>query len=124
MRFFKVTKRLTGKRLALILAVSVLGVVFSLGLTHTSRNFRDFTEELFCSELSENTLSMHYTVAHPEDFGLKDTEATLPVYVAGNRERQQELLGEYLAFLENVDSARLGKSDKYTYELLVSYFEN
>lgn len=124
MKIFEGKKKLTGRQLLLFMAVPVLGVVFSLWLTHTSRSFRNFTQDLFCSELSENTLSMHYTVAHPEDFGLKDTEATLPVYVSGNEKRQQELLEEYLSFLQNVDSTRLGKKDKYTYELLVSYFEN
>lgn len=124
MDLFQGGKKTSGKRFLLVLPVAVLGLVFSLVLTHTSRSFHDFTEDLFCSELAENTLSMHYTVANPEDFGIKNVEAKLPVYETGNSEKQRQLLEEYLSFLQNTDVKRLNKSDKYTYELLLSYFEN
>ena len=124
MDLFQGGKKTSGKRFLLVLPVAVLGLVFSLVLTHTSRSFHDFTDDLFCSELSENTLSMHYTVANPEDFGIKNVEAKLPVYETGNSEKQRQLLEEYLSFLQNTDVKRLNKSDKYTYELLLSYFEN
>ena len=124
MDLFHGGKKTSGKRFLLVLPVAVLGLVFSLVLTHTSRSFHDFTDDLFCSELSENTLSMHYTVANPEDFGIKNVEAKLPVYETGNNEKQQQLLEEYLSFLQHTDAKRLNKNDKYTYELLLSYFEN
>lgn len=124
MDLFHGGKKTSGKRFLLVLPVAVLGLVFSLVLTHTSRSFHDFTDDLFCSELSENTLSMHYTVANPEDFGIKNVEAKLPVYETGNNEKQQQLLEAYLSFLQNTDAKRLNKNDKYTYELLLSYFEN
>ncbi len=124
MDLFQGGKKTSGRPFLLVLPVAVLGLVFSLVLTHTSRSFHDFTENLFCSELSENTLSMHYTVANPEDFGIKNVEAKLPVYETGNSEKQRQLLEEYLSFLQNTDAKRLNKSDKYTYELLLSYFEN
>lgn len=117
-------KKPTGKQLLFFLPIPVLCLVISLTLTHTSRSFHDFTKDLFCSELSENTLSMHYTVANPEAFGLKNTEAKLPVYASENKENQRQLLEEYLAFLQNTDSKRLNKNDRYTYALLLSYFEN
>lgn len=124
MNLFQGGKKPTGRQFLLVLPVAVLGLVFSLVLTHTSRSFHDFTKDLFCSELSENTLSMHYTVANPEDFGLKNVEAKLPVYQTENKEKQQQLLEEYLTFLQNIDSKRLNKNDNYTYNLLLSYFEN
>ena len=77
MDLFQGGKKTSGKRFLLVLPVAVLGLVFSLVLTHTSRSFHDFTDDLFCSELSENTLSMHYTVANPEDFGIKNANMFL-----------------------------------------------
>lgn len=124
MNLFQNKKKPTGKQLSFLLLVPVLCFVLSLTLTHTSRSFHDFTEDLFRSELSDNTLSLHYTVANPEKFGLKNIEAQLPVYTSGNQEKQQQLLEEYLSFLQKTDSKRLNKNDKYTYDLLLSYFEN
>lgn len=124
MNLFQNKKKPTGKQLSFLLLVPVLCFVLSLTLTHTSRSFHDFTEDLFRSELSDNTLSLHYTVANPEKFGLKNIEAQLPVYTSENQEKQQQLLEEYLSFLQKTDSKRLNKNDKYTYDLLLSYFEN
>lgn len=39
--------------------------------------FEKYTEELFCSEVSSNTISLHYTLKEPERFGIEQREATL-----------------------------------------------
>lgn len=124
MNFFHLQKKPTKKQLLFVLPIPVLCLALFLGFTHTSRSFHNFTRNLFCSELSENTLSMHYTIANPEDFGLKNTEAKLPVFTPENKDEQGILLEETLAFLQNVNEKRLNKEDAYTLELLRSYFEN
>ena len=124
MNLFQNKKKPTGRQLLFFLPIPVLCLALFLALTHTSRSFHNFTQDLFCSELSENTLSMHYTIANPEDYGLKNTEAKLPVYTSENKENQKQLLEEYLSFLQSTNSKRLNKNDKYTYDLLLSYFEN
>ena len=124
MNLFQNRKKPTGRQLLFFLPIPVLCLVLFLALTHTSRSFHNFTQDLFCSELSENTLSLHYTVANPEDFGMKDTVAKLPVFSPENKEKQKVLLEECLSFLQNTDSKRLNKNDAYTYDLLLSYFKN
>lgn len=124
MNFFHLQKKPAKKQLLLMLPVPVLCLALFLGFTHTSRSFHNFTRNLFCSELSENTLSLHYTIANPEDFGLKNTEAKLPVFTPENKDKQGILLEESLAFLQNVNERRLNKEEAYTLELLRSYFEN
>lgn len=123
MNFFHLQKKPTKKQLLFVLPIPVLCLALFLGFTHTSRSFHNFTQNLFCSELSENTLSMHYTIANPEDFGLKNTEAKLPVFTPENKDEQGILLEETLAFLQNVNEKRLNKEDAYTLELLRSFFE-
>lgn len=124
MNLFHTGKKLTVRQTALFCATVVLGLIFSLSFTSTSRNFHHFTNQLFCAELSENTLSMHYTVATPQAFGMKTTAARLPVYETGNDKKQRELLEEYLSVLQHTNADRLNKNDKYTCQLLLSYFEN
>lgn len=124
MNFFHSLKKTTGKQLLFLLPVPFLCAALFLGFTKTSRNFRSFTQNLFYSELSENTLSLHYTVANPEDFGLTDVEVKLPVFTSENKNKQEVLLEETLAFLRTVKENRLNKEEAYTLELLRSYFEN
>ena len=124
MNLFQNKKKPTGRQLLFFLPIPVLCLALFLALTHTSRSFHNFTQNLFCSELSENTLSMHYTIANPEDYGLKNTEAKLPVFTPENKDKQQQTLEECLSFLQSTDSKRLNKNDAYTYNLLLSYFEN
>lgn len=124
MNFFHSLKKPTGKQLLFLLPVPFLCAALFLGFTKTSRNFRSFTQNLFYSELSENTLSLHYTVANPEDFGLKNVEAKLPVFTSENKNKQEVLLEETLTFLRTVKENRLNKEEAYTLGLLRSYFEN
>lgn len=124
MNLFQNKKKITGKQLIYFLSLPVLCLVLFLTFTHTSRSFHNFTKNLFCSELAENTLSLHYTVANPKDFGLENTEVKLPVFTTDTKEKQQLLLEDSLTFLQNLNSKRLNKTDSYTYDLLLSYFEN
>lgn len=122
-KFFK-----TGKRPAFFLGLSLFIFTcffgFFLFYTNTTRSFHKFTEALFCSELSENTLSMHYTVANPRNYGLAETEAVLPVFSPQKQEEQKELLSSSLEFLRGLNSSHLKEEDSYTCKLLLNYLEN
>ena len=74
---------------------------FFWGSWSASRNFSRITEDLFHREMLENTLNMHYTLAYPEDFGLKDYDAVLPGYRSEAREEALEQTEEILEALQN-----------------------
>lgn len=112
------------KPLLFLIPSAILCITLFLALTQTSRSFHSFTKELFCSELSENTLSMHYTIAYPENFGLEAAEVKLPVFTPESKAAQQELFSGILDFLNSLNPKLLSSKDAYTYELLLSYFEN
>ena len=38
--------------------------------------FEEYTAELFCKEVSANTVSLHYTLKAPEKYGIEATDAT------------------------------------------------
>ncbi len=107
-----------------LIPAAALCIVLFLALTQTSRSFHSFTEDLFRLELSENTLSMHYTIAYPENFGLEDAEVTLPAFTPENKASRQKLLSDVLGFLHSLNPKLLNAKDAYTYDLLLSYFEN
>lgn len=65
--------------------------------------FEEYTAELFCKEVSANTVSLHYTLKAPEKYGIEATDATF-----GQFEREPEavkaavetVIGQCRAFLE------------------------
>lgn len=64
----------------LLLLSTVLGVCilhFSTYPHNENRKFEAFVTELFQSELSGNTLNLHYTVANPEKMGISRTQPSL-----------------------------------------------
>lgn len=109
----------------LVLFTSLI-VSFSLVLgiylyTDDSRRFKNLTEELFYSELSSNTLSLHYTLAFPENYGI-DEPACLPSYEMEPDNGEGEIR-TMLDRLSEISPARLSDKDAYAYELLTRYLE-
>lgn len=106
--------------LFLFISLLILGIYY---VTDDKRQFHRFTEGLFLSDLSGNTLNLHYTLAYPENYGL-DGKAVLPSYSGGNdsSENQNELLSS-LAALAAISKDKLSSNDAYAYELLERYLK-
>ncbi len=124
MNLFQNRKKFTRKQLLTALLLSVFLPALILLITGESRSFHRFTKNLFYEELSGNTLSLHYTIASPKDFGFENLPVSLPVFTPESKEMQHTKLASSLTFLQSVNRKRLGKEDAYTHELLLSYFEN
>lgn len=93
--------------------------------THNdSRRFRQATSRLFCEEMLANTLNMHYTIAHPEDFGITDYEVLLPGYDGEMRQESRQALEKQIVFLKDLNPDRLTPEENYTRTLLLTYLTN
>lgn len=118
-------RRLSNKKLLpLYLSVPALFLIslllFSAG--RDTRKFDRLTEQIFQSELAGNTLSLHYTLAHPENFGIPPYEPTLPLYSAAASEASKEALNLYLDELAAIDGDNLDENRRYIYDLLSRFF--
>ena len=79
--------------------------------------FEAYTEELFCSEVSSNTINLHYTLKNPEDYGITEDAAGL-----GSFETDTDLVK---ASVENMRRSlkdfsydNLDLENKITYDIL------
>ena len=96
--------------------------------TGDERQFQKLSEYLFQSELEGNTLSLHYTLAYPENYGL-DGEAMLPCYVGQRMDNatESDVLSDkeetldILTSLSHISKEKLEAEDAYTYDLLLRY---
>lgn len=115
------------KRLLLLLLAVLLGGCsalhfFGFPLTQ-EKQFSDFTKEVFSSELSGNTLNLHYTVANPENYGIAQEEVSL-----GSSDLQSRMLSlsaceNYRTALRKFDREALSSAQQLTYDIFLDYLD-
>lgn len=106
-----------------LLSVFLFSVILLFSFRRDSRKFTELTSEVFINELLPNTLSMHYTVARPADYGIYSYAATLPVYSHKETLLANAQLENYLRTLAGIRPEKLTSEDAYTYLLLNDYLE-
>ncbi len=120
-------RRLLNKKLLPVyLAVPALVLIslllFSAG--SDTKKFDKLTETIFQQELAGNTLNLHYTLAHPENFGIAHYEPTLPCYSATADEAADAALDFYITELGRIDAENLDENRRYVYDLLSRFFRH
>ncbi len=118
--------RLLALLMAVVLSLCPLGC--STGRTPQAsedehQRFTEFSEELFRSELLENTINLHYTLAYPEKYGIKDYDVVLPVVSADSEKESYASVREVLGELEDIEYKLLPDDDRLTYDVLKEYLE-
>lgn len=80
-------------------------------------NFEKYTQELFCSEVSSNTVSLHYTLKDPEKFGIKENNVTL-----GSFQSEPDAIKasseNMIRSLEQFSYEELDMQNRLTYDIL------
>ncbi len=117
-----------GKLAALLSALLLLLVLIPaltclhLPLTEDER-FTSFTEQIFRSEICGNTLNLHYTLADPGAFGIKNYPITLGT-MDQNTHTASAAAGEnYLNRLSRFSREELSPKNRLTYDILVDYLK-
>lgn len=85
-----------------------------------NRQFRQFTKQLFCQELSSNTISLHYTLKNPKEYDIRENEVTFGTFPTDNK--------NLLAAVENLEEVlktfdynKLSVENSLTYDVLKCY---
>lgn len=85
------------------------------------RRFDCFMNDLFTSEVQSDTLSLNYSLAHPENFGIKDTKTTLGDYSISSMKENLIDSENMLNSLINYDYKLLTDDQQLTYDIVKSY---
>lgn len=112
-----------------IIVLSVLAVlflsIFILSRTDRGENlrFKTYTYNLFCEEVSGNTISLHYTLKNPAAYGIEN----VPVSI-GNISTDSVMIGasaeNALAALRKYNRHKLSDQNKLTYDILEDTFSS
>lgn len=88
--------------------------------------FKSFTESMFQNEITASTLNLHYTLAHPEKYGIKDYPITY-----GDEQDISLVLSaasptaeDYRRMLYSIPYEDLSTENQITYDILMLALEN
>lgn len=101
--------------------IFILCSFFASHFFNENRRFEKQAALIFQDEMTADTLSMHYKIAHPENFGISEYHAVLPCYSPDARQTSLETVTAYLDKLSHISPQRLNPGNRYTYALLVRY---
>ena len=114
------------KRSALIVLFALILLFITLGIySHTdsgeNKRFENYTYNLFCEEVSGNTINLHYSLKNPAAYGITDVPVSM-----GNVTTDTTAIGaaaeNALAVLHKYDRHKLSDENQLTYDVLEDTF--
>ena len=121
------------KKLLLILPCCLLVLLVSLWSGNSFYNslhsessdqqFRTFTKSLFQTEVSANTISLHYTLRTPSDYGIGDIPVTYG-NLSSDPVAAKTSVKNVLSSLQEFDPDTLSSENALTFQILNTYLEN
>lgn len=82
-------------------------------------SFSEFCEELFVSEVSSNTINLHFTLSDPSSYGISDAPITLGEISDRAVNETNASLENTLNALKQFDYGSLTKQEQLTYDVLM-----
>lgn len=125
MRGFHVWRK--SARLVFVLLAGILISFFLPGCRkqtpeESNLAFEKFTNEVFRQETSSNTISLHYTLRNPEEYGIREIPVTFGTYETDENMVMASVENIRHA-LEEFDREKLSVPNRLTYDILDYYME-
>ena len=86
-------------------------------------DFSSFLDEQFQERVRGDSITLHYTLAEPERFGVKELEPTLGKYSEVSWQQEVEEAKEALFLLQQFDYHTLTKEEQLCWDVLKDYLE-
>ena len=112
---------------ALVLILGAGAVLFFIkihGTDSENTQFEKYIDQIFREELEENTLNLHYTLAYPEDYGIKGYSVSLGTMDPDALEDSLEETRTLNKRLKNFDPAQLSEGKQIIYDILSLEFSS
>ena len=109
----KFSRKLRILTFSLIATLSVVLCLYLYG-TKDARQFERLSRDLLYTELSGNTINLHYTLAYPENYGLSADPILPSSFTDGDTGAQ---VMEWQRRLSRIDPQKLDHQDRYAYLL-------
>ncbi len=122
-----IPKHIRKRLLAVCLTISTAAALLFTGCsfsTNTSQNktFQSFTKEVFCQEVSSNSISLHYSLKEPEKYGIKAAPVTFGSFTTDSKGTAASL-ENLRAALKTFSYDNLSVQNQLTYDVLDYYLQ-
>lgn len=113
--------------LAVCLTISVAGTLLFTGCSqkagaNQNKKFQSFTNEVFCQEVSSNSISLHYSLKEPVKYGIKDAPVTFGSFTT-DAKASSASLENLKAALNQFSYDTLSVENQLTYDVLDYYLQ-
>lgn len=89
-------------------------------LSAVQNSFDTFTDSVFCDTVTANTINLHYTLAYPEKYGIKNAKTTLGDYGYDYFLKECDNIELTLKKLKEFPYEQLTESQQLTYDILLN----
>ncbi len=112
------------KGLSVILVVVLMISLCSCGNPEENarKQFESLTDEIFKDSITSDTLSLHYTVSHPENYGITDYPITLGSYSEESFQEEYDDVKNWLTKLKAIEYKYLTPDQQLAYEIIEEDF--
>jgi uncharacterized protein (DUF885 family) len=116
-------------QLIFILTVVLCSALLTAGCSHKlnkadeQSRFDTFLKDVFVLEVQADTLSLNYSLAIPENYGISGKKTTLGEYSVSHMNEDLSVTENYLYRLMTFDYKLLTPDQQLTYHILKSYLE-
>ncbi len=118
-------KRFAKKVVSLFLILSFTITLLSSCAKKTEQEqFNEIINDIFEEEATQDSLSLHYLLAHPENYGIKAKKTTLGNYSTNQMKKDLVDTENVLAKLEKLDTSQLDNESNITYRILTNSLRN
>lgn len=93
---------------------------------HSNRSpaaFDKFLEKIFQQEIAQNTINLHFTLAHPGDAGIMNYDVTLGDFSDTAKADSNARIENYLSTLQQFSETDLSLEQQLSCDVLSDYFE-
>jgi uncharacterized protein (DUF885 family) len=104
--------------MVLLLIVSTLGCSGNSHSAAPAENFNAFLDRVFTTEVQKDTLTLNYSLANPESYGITNPDITFGHYSKESIEKSLAASENYLATLKHYDYNSLSEDQKLSYDIL------
>lgn len=80
--------------------------------------FSNYLHQIFQSEITSSTLNLHYTLAHPENYGINSYPVTYGKISTGQEAETSAILENWEYNLKNYEKEDLSLSQQITYDII------
>lgn len=90
----------------------------------SSTSLETFMDKLFHEQITSNTITLHYTLKNPAEYGITDITPTLGNYDKTSLEKEQQETIACLNKLNQLDTTGLSEHMSFQYDVLHHYLES